>query len=247
MNKDIEILKSKLAHITALAKTRKENGEYCFKVNDHMRYVRISTKFRAVSLDRENPCGHLLNQQGKKINGTKKITTAINHARSELNKNHKPGNQKPEHQVQAFIIWQAITCPNELPTTLGIKEKFDSLLYVTDELSLNDIRADIVLLGVKGSRCHPVLIELKKARNAKVAKQLDAAKDTLEKVESEFRQFLEAATGLQVGGNFLNFSRVIIWGKSLNPRKDTAEKIKDYLAIQYEKVNDEFRFSVESP
>ncbi len=168
--------------MTVLAKARKENGKYCFEVNGHRRYVRISTKFRAVSLDSENPCGHLLDKQEKKINGTKHINKAINDASSDLNKNHLPGNLKPEHQVQAFIIWQAITAPDKLPTILGIKQKFDSLLFVTDELSLFGssvdpvdgerrlcrFRADLVLLGVKGSQYLPVLIELKKARDTKV-------------------------------------------------------------------------------
>ena len=81
----------------------------------------------------------------------------------------------------------------------------------------------------------------------KVAKQLDATKDMIEGVESEFRQFLEAATGERIDGDCLSFPRVIIWGKSQKPRKDTAEKIKGYLTIQYEKVNDGYRFCVESP
>ncbi|WP_213036869.1 hypothetical protein [Candidatus Nitrotoga fabula] len=69
-------------------------------------YIRVGGgQFRTVSIHPENPCGRLKRPDGGKIiGGTTCLDTALNNARVAAPANTvKPGNNKPEHVVQAGL------------------------------------------------------------------------------------------------------------------------------------------------
>jgi hypothetical protein len=225
INKYDEI-KKKLVNMTGLAAQRKKAGNYWFEVGSQKRYVRInSSKFRAVSLDAVNPCGHLLISERKEV-GVKVLKSALFDAANPKFFNHKPGNPKPEHRVQASIIWQALTDPQGLPTVLGIADHVDALWFVTDELSLPPIRADIIMLGERGGCYFPVFVELKSGRTTDVGQQLTNASEIARKVSVEFRQFLGAATGKPSEDILMERPMLlVIWGHTTRERSE-AQKMR---------------------
>lgn len=247
-------IQEKLRAMKGLAEKRISAGHYWFEVNGNKRYVRInSDNFRAVSLDAHNPCGHLIRDE-KEV-GRKILESALIDARDVHCKNHLPGNTKPEHRVQAFIIWQALTDSRGLPQKLGI-ENIDALWFVTDELSLPPIRADLIMLGERGGRYFPVFIELKDGRTTEVAAQLKIAYEIASKVDVEFREFLSAATGKPVEAIHMESEQpmlVVIWGSTSRERPE-AKKMREsgnLLTVCHEELGGkgeygygEFKFSL---
>lgn len=205
-------IKKKLSRMTDLASKRNSEKPYWFEVGGQKRYVRLnSTKFRAVSLDASNPCGHLL-RDGKIINA-KTIKSALIDAADSACNCHTPGNKKPEHKVQAYIIWQALTNPKGLPATLDIADHADALWFVTDEIALPPIRADVILLGERHGKYFPVFIELKHGRTTDVGNQVKRAQAIAQEVGKEFCQFLAAATGMPLEDiQMEEFKTLVIWG-----------------------------------
>lgn len=207
-------IKGKLTRMKNLAFERHSNKPYWFEVDGQKRYVRInSDKFRAVSLDAGNPCGHLL--RGEKKIGVKILKTALIDAADSACRCHIPGNNKPEHRVQAFVIWQALTNPKGLPSALGIAHHVDALWFVTDEIALPPIRADVILLGERNGLFFPVFIELKHKRTTDVGNQVKNAHVIASKVEKEFCEFLAAATGVPLEAIRMKDSiNIVIWGST---------------------------------
>ena len=244
-------IREKLIAMTKLAADRMSAGSYWFKVAGKKRYVRInSSKFRAVSLDAENPCGHL-HRSNIEVRG-KILKSALFEAADPECKNHVPGNAKPEHRVQAFTIWQALNDPQGLPKVLGIADHVDALWFVTDELSLPPIRADVILLGERAGRYFPVFVELKDGRTTEVAAQLNDAVKIASAVSAEFRQFLSAATGKPVDA--IEMERAIpmaIWGSSDRPRPEALKMTANLMTICHSELGKKgepgygsFRFSL---
>ena len=232
-----EEIKNKLVKMAKLAAERMSTGAYSFEVNGKKRYVRInSSKFRAVSLDAENPCGHLV--RDKKPVGVKMLESARSDAADRHCENHNPGNKKPEHRVQAFVIWQALTNPRGLPKVLGIERYVDALWFVTDELSLPPIRADIIMLGERGGLYFPVFIELKHGRTTEVERQLNGAVKIATEVSKEFRQFLSDATGKPIESIQMEHSMpMAIWGYSGSPRPEAQIMSTNLLTICHSEVS----------
>ena len=163
------------------------------------RYIRIlGNGFRPVSISGLNPCGHLRDGKGE-IECLPTLDLATVAARNATEE--KPGNNKPEAQLQAFLIRAAMRNDLDLsPVLRQFPDVFDQLLFVTDELSLNaKVRADIVALGCKADACFPVFIELKVGRHlTKLMEQLDNACKALwdcEETRTHFSEFLSAVTG----------------------------------------------------
>jgi hypothetical protein len=215
--------------------SRVERGrEWRSRLDDHkelakaLRYVRIlGRSFRPVSVRHENPCGSL-DDKGKKIMGFCKLEDAIEKARSAAPQERKEWPKKPEHQVLAFLIREAVK--NELrfgDLLLGLQEVFDELIFITDEFAVKpygekkECRADIVALGRKIGRFFPVFIELKNARSlGRLKEQLDDAERLLwhsAHARGSFTRFLSAVSGVPVENIAQEESaarKMLIWPKS---------------------------------
>lgn len=190
------------------AKKRREKGGGLRIINDSKRYVRINFgKCRAVSLDQENPCGHLkktIADEEKEVGGRtgqKSFENAWDDAGNPAFFNRMPKNEKPEHKVQAFLVSQALSAANVLPKLLDCSEVFDNLFFVDDEFRVEGknkdiLRADVILLGEKNKCYFPVLIELKNIPDTKVRRQLIKSDAMAKDYEPQFKAFLSAATGI---------------------------------------------------
>lgn len=223
-------IQEKLQKMAVSASKRKAAGNYWFEVEGKKRYVRInSSNFRAVSLDEKNPCGHLLTTERKKVSG-KILESALSDAKNFRHINHETGNTKPEHRVQASIIWQALTDPRGLPTVLKIADRVDALWFVTDELSLPPVRADVIMLGERDGRFFPVFIELKSVRTTDVAVQLINASKIAVTVSEDFCKFLSAATDKHPYSaiNIKESLLLVIWGHTEKERPEAADMRKNF-------------------
>ncbi len=219
-------IKEKLVRMTDKAAKRMAARVYWFEVKGKRRYVRInSSGFRAVSLDSENPCGRLV--RGDKKVGSKILESALKDAKDDSCNNPRLGNGKPEHKVQASIIWDALTNPKGLPETLKITSYADSLWFVTDELSLGVIRADVIMLGELNGRFFPVFIELKYGRSTEVGTQVKEAFKLASKHTPEFCSFLAAATGkLADKIEMKNAVLLVIWGSIAGKERPEAQQMR---------------------
>jgi hypothetical protein len=133
------------------------------------RYIRIlGGGFRPVSVSDTNPCGHLRDQRNQEIPSCDRLEEAIAKAGSAMEQ--KPEANKPEHQVQAFLIRAALQNALQFGRFHRVlpdfSDVFDELIFITDELSMKrgKVRADIVALGGSGGHFFPVFIELKNHR-----------------------------------------------------------------------------------
>lgn len=169
------------------------------------RYVRINGNgLRPVSIAQENPCGalHVTRTERKTNVGAQKTTQRLAAIMDSAGtKSYSPADgkalwlRKKELRVQAWIISKALIQPDELPGVLCLDDACDELRFVTDELALNKIRADVVLLGRKGTEWFPVFVELKADRHReKVLSQLNNILDlaTSPRLAEPFRAFLGA-------------------------------------------------------
>jgi hypothetical protein len=228
--------------VTEYIESRVERGkQWRSRIEDHKelakasRYVRIlGREVRAVSISDVNPCGHLRDKNDKKIDNCKSLTDAIAQARSATER--KPGANKPEQRVQAFLIRSALQ--NELQFGRfhrflpDFSEIFDELIFVTDELAVKpgegnkECRADIVALGGKGGRFFPVFIELKNERLLEKLKcQLNNASKWLWKNEQArvpFAHFLSEVSGVPleaIDQDETAARKMLIWPRSPSARE----------------------------
>jgi len=182
------------------------------------RYIRIlGRSFRAVSISKGNPCGHLIRQDnGKEVKGRPNMASAIQSAMCSYPYNHsaayQPRNQKPEHKVQAFLIRHALMNGQEMQSVIkGFDDVFDKLIFITDELSIGMLRADIIALGSKNGRYFPVFIELKNKRElTRLKKQLEDAKLVMR--ETAFIKLLSAGSGIPADKiKFEDYKLLAVW------------------------------------
>jgi hypothetical protein len=190
------------------------------------RYIRILGRdFRPVSISDVNPCGHLRDKDDEEIGNCPSLTDAIAKARSATER--KPGADKPEHRVQAFLIRAAMQNDLRFGQVLPIfSDVFDELIFVTDELAVKpgnekkEYRTDIVALGGKREQFFPVFIELKNERLlGELKKQLDSAYNMLwknDRAREPLRRFLSAVSGVELAKIDQEARKMIIWPKSLS-------------------------------
>lgn len=196
------------------------------------RYVRINGGgLRVVSLCADSPCGSV---EGY---GTRKTTKGLNDQEARQAKIPKgEPKSKPEHLWQAALIEHALRWPEALPHLLRLRGACDELRFVTDELSLDGIRADVVLLGCSESTWFLVFVELKVQRSE--TRLLGQLTDISEITNSDkttrsvFKNFLCTAAqayGAQVAGS-VDLDRaikVMIWpSTSGTPR--SRERVKEH-------------------
>ena len=208
-------------------------------------YIRVGgVNYRPISIHEANPCGRLTKADGSGniIGGTKNIENAFKNAlkSSEANK-YSPGNAKLEHRLQAGLIHYAIKNQFLINGRFnGFEDYFDKLIFITDELKIEDIRADIIALGSKDGKYFPVFIELKSVRTyTQVARQLTNVAYKAKKSEVYFVKMLARATGIEEHSILFDEYKLIAVWPSLDkyyPKKST-KKDNSILIGKYEKSN----------
>jgi hypothetical protein len=244
MGSNDEIVTGNNDWVTEHIKSRVKRGEeWHSEIKKHKdlakasRYIRIlGRKFRPVSISDVNPCGHLRNKNDEEIKSCDTLEEAITKAGSATER--KPGANKPEHQVQAFLIRAALQnvlqfgrFHRELP---DFSDVFDELIFITDELSMRngEVRADIVAMGGRDGQFFPVFIELKNHRGlTELIKQVNDACEALWKIDharDPFRRFLSAVSGVpleKIDQEENAAKKLLIWPKS--PSGNEAETVNE--------------------
>jgi len=236
-----EDINTALINMAEMASKRREK-DYWSDVGLPKRYIRINSNgYRVVSLDFENPCGALYTSSGDEISETVDIQEAREQLGKELENHELTNKDKPEHRLQAYIIYTALTMQKELPTILGCKGEFDELIFVDDEFSIENIRADMIFLGRKGNDYFPVFIELKVDRLAKeLRKQLDNIHSYLNKHDEAFIKYISSSSG--VSADKIDYSKsrqVAIWpdgGKNKRKNNELTKSESKIVIIGY-KIN----------
>ncbi len=224
------------------------------KLAKDSRYIRILGRgFRPVSIDDINPCGHLKDKYGNEIKSCPSLMKEV-FSQAKAAKSERPGADKPEHRLQAFLIRSALQ--NEFQfgrfhrALPDFSDKFDELIFITDELAVkpgkekDECRADIVALGGKDGRYFPVFIELKNERLLDELKgQLTNAENWLWKREDArrpFSQFLSAVSGVpheNINPNGDAAKKMLIWPKSRSGREDkrvNEAREEGFLIVDFE-------------
>lgn len=223
------------------------------------RYVRILGKsFRAISISPANPCGRLLRKDNNEaVSGSATIEGAIlsaqgahpyDHVADFRPARHKTANAdtpaKPEHKIQAFLIRHALMSEQKLHGILkGFDDELDELIFVTDELSTGELRADIIALGGRNGRYFPVFIELKVKRELKrLMRQLEGAQALMNIAGKDFIKMLSAASGIPNEKiSFDGYRLMIVWppvsgGKEVNQVGEA--RTKGFLFAEYSQQGD---------
>ncbi|MBM3351486.1 MAG: hypothetical protein FJY53_06865 [Betaproteobacteria bacterium] len=206
------------------------------------RYIRILGKsFRAISISVKNPCGCLIRQDnGKKVSGCQNIASAIRSAMDSYPYDHPyaypPRNQKPEHKVQAFLIRHALMNGQEMQSVLkGFDDVFEKLIFITDELSVGEFRADIIALGGKNGHYFPVFIELKNKRElTRLKGQLKDAKSAMSENAAKiaFINLLSATSGITADKiKFEDYKLMIVWTSTSGGKE--SQQVEEARAMGY--------------
>ena len=174
------------------------------------RYVRINGGgIRTVSLCSNSPCGAVAGHPTRKT--THRLLEA-RHARIPEEDRVRP---KPEHRMQAALIEHALRWPGDVRKRLHLADECDALRFVTDELKVGEIRADVVLAGCKDKVWFPVFIELKFGRNkTTVLGQLDKIAGVFQEdaeAADAFVQFMRASASLDGAVDMSKALKVVIW------------------------------------
>ena len=194
-------------------------------------YVRVrGSDYRLISLSPKNPCGRLIRKgTGTIIDGSSTIEAAIKNAKvADVAESYDPKtkNKKPEHRMQAAMIWHALLNDLYLHGMFdGFNDVFDELYFVTDELATEvsgkKIRADIIALGGMRGKYFPVLIELKAGRDlGRLLQQLKDAKEAIKETGEDSTLLLSNATGKPAKDIQLdNAQMLIVWTDSPTGRE----------------------------
>lgn len=205
-----------------------------------LKYIRVNgSGVRPISICNDNPCGALVGFEGS-MDVNSRLRDGL-HAPVEL---LNPNARKNELRLQARLIEHALRSPETLPALLHLTDQCDELRLVTDELKVNNVRADVVLLGKKDDVYFPVFIELKNERTlGRLIEQLDNIVRYVGEypaARNAFERFAMAYRGSDAEGRF-DFDRkisVIIWESlddfSKAPRS-TRERIAGLHVLEFPK------------
>jgi hypothetical protein len=239
-----------LNNMTVFARQRRQHQERLAEIAKNHYYIRIGGNgFRLVSIHLDNPCGSVY-IDNRPIGSTSKLDAVFDQAIVASHRVGPPGNGKREHRVQAHLIHRALTQPGELPALLDCTDLFDELLFLSDEFRLDDIRADIIALGRKGSRYFPVFIELKATRTLKrVIDQLEGITNRMATRPCAASDFFAAASGIVAGQIEMTPLRLIIWPTRGNGKESAAvsnARTKGFATVGFEEpLPGEFVFRLE--
>lgn len=213
------------------------------------RYVRVNGGgLRPVSIAKDNPCGALLYEDrlvGSLPNARNlgEIIRAATHSvRSPDGK--ELASRKKEHRVQAWIITKALTDPSSLLPLLHLADKFAEVKFVTDELALNGIRADVVLLGRRASgEWLPVFVELKAKRECtRVVEQLENIANNVKEAHcaNAFVHYLAASTGVPAHAIALEPLKLMIWPEAASGPARNDVIPDDIRVLEFDALSKDF-------
>lgn len=185
------------------------------------RYVRINGGgIRTVSLCSISPCGAVEGHP------TRKTTHRLLESRHALIPDKARVRPKPEHRVQAALIEHTRRWPEQLPALFHLRDACEELRFVTDELKVGAIRADLVLAARRGKIWFPVFIELKFARHLKIVLgQLDKIADAIQRdvqAADAFVEFMRAAGTLEGVVDVSQALKILIWPSADGRARTTA-------------------------
>ncbi|AET95081.1 hypothetical protein BYI23_D015710 (plasmid) [Burkholderia sp. YI23] len=215
-----------LNNMTAFARQRHQHQERLVELAERHCYVRIGGNgFRLVSIHLDNPCGSLY-VDNRAIGSNSSLDAVLAQAKVASHRVGLPGNGKREHRVQASLIHCALTQPGKLASVLGCTALFDELLFLSDEFRLDEIRADVIALGRKGSQYFPVFVELKATRTLKRAiEQLEDITQRMVEQPDAIAEFLAAASGIPAANIEMTPLRLIIWPSRGNGKESASVSI----------------------
>ncbi|GJH13597.1 hypothetical protein CBA19CS11_32185 [Caballeronia novacaledonica] len=238
-----------LEQMTKFVGLRRQRDEALGELTDRFIYLRVGGNgFRPVSIRSDNPCGSVY-LQGKAIETTPFVDVAIQSAKSAQHRNDELGNKKPEHRVQAHLVYQAIKDPTGLPALLDCVQFFDELIFLSDEFRLGEIRADIIALGKKDTRYFPVFIELKAERSlTRVLLQLKNISERFLEVPDAGRAYLAAGSGVDMSLIDIKPRRIIVWPASPSGKESPAvasARSKGIVTIGFTQTDGKYSFNRE--
>lgn len=191
---------------------------------EDLRYIRVNGGgLRPISICNNNPCGALVGYGRVKS----KVNEQLMQARNAPAQVPSAKASKPELRLQARLIEHALRSPQTLPALLHLTDQCDELRFVTDELRVGDIRADVVLLGSKDGVWFPAFIELKNGRELK--RLLQQLRNIVRYVSDEpdarlaFARFAMAAAGAKGEFDFGRLIEIIIWPALPDPSRASEE------------------------
>lgn len=219
-----------LRQMTSFAVKLNDSGINRAEWATRKRYVRVNGGgLRPISLCHVNPCGSLKDQKTwKTIEGLKEALGGDIDQPDYIRK-------KPEHRLQAALIEHALRWPEELPAMLHLQNECEKICFVTDEFKLEEIRADVVLLGCKAGVWFPIFLELKALRSkTEVVRQVLNIKTRVSdpEIAPEFVRFVKTAArvGEDVDVDLTKSIAMIVWpaaqGKPLSLEETKADGIR---------------------
>lgn len=196
-----------------------------------LKYIRVNgSGVRPISICNDNPCGAL-----EGFDGSSPVSPDLRKGIDAPVAALSPNARKNELRLQARLIEHALRSPETLPALLHLSEQCDELRLVTDELKVNNVRADVVLLGRKGEVYFPVFIELKNDRTLdRLIEQLNNIVQYVGEYPAArmaFERFAMAYGNPNIAGPF-DFDRritVIIWPALADPSRAPA-RTRDLVA-----------------
>lgn len=204
---------------------------------EQLKYIRINgSGLRPISICNDNPCGALDGYKTSTKRVTRRLRDALTAPAMPLARNAK----KPELRLQARLIEHAIRTPEDLPELLHLEQHCDALWLVTDELKVNEVRADVVLLARKGDIYFPVFIELK--NNRSLNRLQEQLQNIIKSVGLEadardaFARFAMVTLGKSGRFDFDRKIMVIIWpalSESSRTPDNTRERAAGYHILEF--------------
>ncbi len=235
-----------LKKIASFLRTRQESAEYLEKIaEDKNIYIRVSySGFRAISIHPKQPCGAVpgFERYVKDFDRAKDVLEGL--PKVDQLSIEDPGNKKPEHRLQAYLIYHALVRERPMPEILGCRHKFDELTFVTDELKLGSIRSDMLFVAKKDDVFFPVVVELKNSRLlGRLREQLQNTNRAMIESKLHFESMLQAVIGKDANGmdipiDFSKTIRAIVWPK----REAVGESSFSVTEFQRDPHNHVFEF-----
>lgn len=234
-----------LEKMTGFAKKLKDSGINPTEWAARKRYVRVNGGgLRPISLCHVSPCGALVGFKTRE--NTRGLKEAINAPIPRPDYIRK----KPEHRVQAALIEHALRWPVKVPEFLHLQDECDEIRFVTDEFKIEDIRADVVMIGFKSGVWFPIFIELKAIRSkTEVVGQVLKIKEKVSRLDTalSFIEFVKTASDIKGDVDLRKSIVMIVWpaaqGRPLSLDETLARGIR---VLEFER-NHEFAKSYDEP
>lgn len=215
------------AYLIQMIGFAKERRSYLLKQGDDWDenwYIRIGGNgYCAVSLNEDTP----LKGFAKSGGGKKNLETIKGHFKN--GRPEKPRRSVPERRMQCSFIKKALAKGGDLKAALGLDNTiYDELLFAVDEISLQDIRCDILAVGVIAGHTFPVLIELKPGREQKrLITQINTFCEKIigDDYKDMFKELLSECVDKKI--SMSQIGKMVIWPKN---KREQATTIDDFHA-----------------